>query len=76
MKKLQKTELSFIVQAKEGKQYKNLVKFPCGVRQHGYSRAYKHAQDILHILEESGLTCRLITKYVKLSNQDFQLSLI
>lgn len=76
MSKLQATELNFIIQAKEGKQYKSLLKFPCGVRQHEYSKAYEQAQDMLELLEGHGLECRLITKYVKLSAQDFQLSLL
>ena len=76
MYKLQKKELNFIIQAKEGKQYKSLLKFPCGVRQHEYSKAYKQAQDTLQLLEGHGLECRLITKYIKLSTQDFQLSLL
>ena len=76
MHKLQAKELNFIIQAKEGKQYKSLLKFPCGVRQHEYSKAYKQAQDTLQLLEQNGLECRLITKYVKLSTQDFQLSLL
>lgn len=73
---MQATELNFIIQTKEGKQYKSLLKFPCGIRQHEYSKAYKQAQDTLELLRGHGLECRLITKYVKLSTHDFQLSLL
>lgn len=62
---MQSKELNFIIQAKEGKQYKNLMKFPCGLRQHNYTKAYKQAQDTLQALEQQGLKCRLIKKYLK-----------
>lgn len=62
---MQKTELNFIIKAKEGKQYRNLMKFPCGLRQHNYNTAYKQAQDTLQVLEQQGLKCRLIKKYLK-----------
>ena len=65
MTKVQTTELNFVIQAKEGKQYRNLMKFPCGLRQHNYNTAYKQAQDTLQVLEQQGLKCRLITKYLK-----------
>jgi len=63
----QATELNFIIQAKDGttKQYRNLMKFPCGLRQKHYNNAYKQAQDTLTALEQQGLRCRLITKYLK-----------
>lgn len=61
----QSKELNLIIQAKEGKQYRNLMKFPCGLRQRSYNSAYKKAQDTMHILEEHGLKCRLIKKYLK-----------
>lgn len=61
----QAKELNLIIQAKEGKQYRNLMKFPCGLRQHNYNSAYKKAQDTLRTLEEHGLKCRLIKKYLK-----------
>ena len=64
---MQATELNFIIQAKDGntKQYRNLMKFPCGLRHKRYSNAYKQAQDTLTALEQQGLRCRLITKYLK-----------
>lgn len=74
---MQSTELNFIIRAKEGKQYRNLMKFPCGIRQKNYTQAYKQAQDTLQMLEQQGLKCRLILKYLKLylPNQYIQLSL-
>ena len=78
MTKQQSTELNFIIRAKEGKQYRSLMKFPCGIRQHNYNIAYKKAQDTLQALEQHGLECRLITKYMPLykPNQYVQLSLV
>ena len=62
---MQTTELNFIIKAKEGKQYRSLMKFPCGLRQKNYNMAYKQAQDTLKTLKERGLNCKLITKYLK-----------
>ena len=64
---MQRTELNFIItgKLKEDKQFKPLMKFPCGLRQHDYNMAYKKAQDTIKILEDNGLQCRLITKYLK-----------
>ena len=62
---MQNTELNFIIQGKEDKQYKSLMKFPCGLRQKNYNIAYKQAQDTLKALQEHGLNCKLITKYLK-----------
>ena len=62
---MQATELNFIIKAKEGKQYRTLMKFPCGLRQKNYNIAYKQAQDTLKALQEHGLNCKLITKYLK-----------
>lgn len=77
MNKLQSTELNFIIRAKEGKQYKSLMKFPCGVRQRNYTQAYKQAQDTLKALEQHGLQCRLVLQYLPLfkSNNYTQLNL-
>ena len=74
---MQSTELNFIIKAKEGKQYKSLMKFPCGIRQKNYTQAYKQAQDTLQVLEQQGLKCRLVTEYRKLylPNTSNQLSL-
>lgn len=74
---MQKQELNFIIQAKENKQYKSLMKFPCGLRQGNYTKAYKQAQDTLKALEQHGLKCRLITKYLKtfIPNTSTQLNL-
>ena len=63
---MQSTELNFIIKAKEGKQYRSLMKFPCGIRQKNYNIAYKQAQDTLQALEQQGLTCRLVAEYRKL----------
>ena len=78
MSKPQATELNFIIKAKEGKQYRSLMKFPCGIRQKNYTQAYKQAQDTLQALEQQGLKCRLITQYMPLfvSNTSYQLQLI
>ena len=78
MSKQQSTELNFIIKAKEGKQYKSLMKFPCGIRQHNYTKAYKQAQDTLQVLEQNGLKCKLITQYMPLykPNQYLQLNLV
>ena len=62
---MQRTELNFLIQAKEGKQYRTLMNFPCGIRQRNYTQAYKQAQDTLKALQEHGLNCKLITKYLK-----------
>ena len=62
---MQNTELNFIIQGKEDKQYKSLMKFPCGLRQKNYNIAYKQAQDTLKALQEHGLNCKLTTKYLK-----------
>jgi hypothetical protein len=62
---MQATELNFIIKAKEGKQYKSLMKFPCGLRQSNYNIAYKQAQDTLKALQKHGLNCKLITKYLR-----------
>lgn len=78
MSKLQSTELNFIIKAKEGKQYRSLMKFPCGIRQKNYSKAYKQAQDTLQVLEQNGLKCKLITQYmpVYIPNTSSQLHLV
>ena len=75
---IQAKELNLIIQAKEGKQYRNLMKFPCGLRQHNYNSAYKKAQDTLRTLEKHGLECRLIKKYLKVfySNTVNQLQIV
>ena len=67
---MQKTELHFIIQCKlpQDKHYKQLIKVPCGILQKHYNSAYKKAQDTLKALESSGMICRLITKYLPLSN--------
>jgi hypothetical protein len=62
---MQATELNFIIKAKEGNQYRSLMKFPCGLRQKNYNIAYMQAQDTLKALKEHGLNCKLITKYLK-----------
>ena len=61
----QSTELNFVIKAKEGKQYRTLMNFPCGLRQSNYNTAYKQAQDTLKALKEHGLNCKLIAKYLK-----------
>ena len=78
MSKLQSTELNFIIKAKEGKQYRSLMQFPCGIRQRNYTQAYKQAQDTLQALEQQGLRCRLVTEYRKLylPNTSYQLHLV
>ena len=78
MSKLQATELHFIIKAKEGKQYKSLMKFPCGIRQKNYTQAYKQAQDTLQALEQHGMECRLVLKYLKtfIPNTSSQLHLV
>ena len=78
MSRLQTTELNFIIKAKEGKQYRNLMTFPCGVRQKNYTQAYKQAQDTLQALQEQGLICKLVTGYkpIYLPNNALQLNLI
>lgn len=78
MSKLQSTELNFLIQAKEGKQYRSLMKFPCGIRQKNYTKAYKQAQDTLQALEQQGLKCRLTTQYLKtfIPNTSTQLHLV
>lgn len=78
MSKLQSTELNFIIKAKEGKQYKSLMKFPCGIRQKNYTQAYKQAQDTLQALEQHGMECRLTTQYmpVYIPNTSSQLHLV
>lgn len=63
---MQTTELNFIIQTKENKHYRNVMNFPCGIRQHNYNNAYRQAQDTLQALEQHGLTCKLITKYMPL----------
>lgn len=77
---MQRTELNFIItgKLKEDKQFKPLMKFPCGLRQHNYNTAYKQAQDTIKVLEDNGLQCRLITKYLKtyVSNTSIQLNLV
>ena len=75
---MQNTELNFIIKAKEGKQYRSLMKFPCGIRQKNYSKAYKQAQDTLQALEQNGLKCKLITQYMPLykPNTSVQLNLV
>ena len=75
---MQRTELNFIIKAKEGKQYRNLITFPCGIRQKNYTQAYKQAQDTLQALQKQGLICRLITEYkpLYLPNNAVQLNLV
>ena len=75
---MQATELNFIVKAKEGKQYRTLMNFPCGIRQHNYTNAYKQAQDYLQTLQAHGVECRLICGYLKtfIPNTTKQLSII
>lgn len=77
---MQRTELNFIItgKLKEDKQFKPLMKFPCGLRQHNYSTAYKQAQDTIKVLEGNGLQCRLITKYMRtyIPNHTVQLNLV
>lgn len=75
---MQSTELNFIIKAKEGKQYRSLMKFPCGIRQKNYTQAYKQAQDTLKALAEHGLVCKLIAQYmpVYIPNTSTQLNLL
>lgn len=75
---MQATELNFIIQVKENKHYRNVMNFPCGIRQSNYNNAYKQAQDMLKTLGEHGTKCRLIAKYVKtwLPNNTRQLQII
>lgn len=75
---MQKQELNFIIKAKEGKQYRSLMKFPCGIRQHNYNTAYKKAQDTLQALEQHGLMCKLVLQYMPLykPNTANQLNLV
>jgi hypothetical protein len=75
---MQATELNFIIKAKEGKQYRSLMKFPCGLRQSNYNTAYSKAQSTLQALEQHGLVCKLITKYMPLykPNTSIQLNLV
>ena len=72
MKQLQKNELHFIIKCKlpQDKHYKQLVKVPCGVMQEHYTQAYKKAQDTMKAFESTGLQCKLITKYLPLSNKN------
>ena len=72
MKRLQKNELHFIIKCKlpQDKHYKQLVKVPCGVMQEHYTQAYKKAQDTMKAFESTGLQCKLITKYLPLSNKN------
>ena len=72
MKQLQRTELNFIIKCKlpQDKHYKQLVKVPCGVLQKQYTQAYKKAQDTMKAFESTGLQCKLITKYLPLSNKN------
>ena len=74
---MQKQELNFIIKTKEDKQYRTLMKFPCGLRQKNYNTAYKQAQDTLQVLEQQGLKCVLIKKYmpVHIPNTSTQLHL-
>ena len=74
----QATELNFIIKAKEGKQYRTLMNFPCGLRQSNYNIAYKQAQDYLQTLQTHGVECRLICGYLKtfIPNTTKQLSII
>ena len=77
---MQKTELHFIIQCKlpQDKHYKQLVKVPCGVLQKHYTQAYKKAQDTVKALQDNGMQCRLITKYLPLQQSTIgnQLKLI
>ena len=72
MKRLQKTELHFIIKCKlpQDKHYKQLIKVPCGVLQKHYTQAYKKAQDTIKAFEQTGMQCRLITKYLPLSSSN------
>ena len=72
MKQLQRTELNFIIKCKlpQDKHYKQLVKVPCGVLQKQYTQAYKKVQDTIKAFEGTGLQCKLITKYLHLSNKN------
>lgn len=72
MKQLQRTELNFIIKAKlpQDKHYKQLIKIPCGVLQKHYTQAYKKAQDTMKAFTETGMQCRLITKYLPLKKDN------
>ena len=72
MKQLQRTELNFIFKCKlpQDKHYKQLVKVPWGVLQKQYTQAYKKVQDTIKTFERTGLQCKLITKYLPLSNKN------
>ena len=74
---MQATELNFIIKGKEGKQYRPLMKFPCGLRQKEYTVQYKKALDTLQALESTGMECKLVMKYmpVFISNTSTQLTL-
>ena len=75
---MQRTELNIIIKVKEGKQYKSLMKFPCGIRQCNYNIQYKKALDTLKALENTGMECKLICKYLKtyIPNTASQLHLV
>ena len=77
---MQKTELHFIIQCKlpQDKHYKQLIKVPCGVLQKHYTQAYKKAQDTIKALQDNGMQCRLITKYLPITipNTSSQLTLL
>lgn len=64
---MQKQELSFVIQGQEGKHYKDLIKFPTGLRQRNYTQAYDKAQSTLKAIKEStDLKYRLVAKYTPL----------
>lgn len=67
---MQKTELHFVIQVKEGKHFKQLLTIPTGVLQKHYTQAYKKAQDTIKAFEQTGMQCRLITKYLPLKKDN------
>ena len=77
---MQKQELNFIIKAKlpQDKHYKSLMKFPTGLRQKYYTAQYKKAQDTIKVLEQSGMMCKLVCKYLKtyVPNVSTQLHLV
>ena len=67
---MQKTELHFVIQVKEGKHFKQLLAIPTGVLQKNYAQAQKKAQDTLEGLKSTGLQYRMIKKYLPLKKDN------
>lgn len=84
---MQKSELNFVIQEQKGYRYiyphgyipnwKDIVLYPCGLKQKDYYKAEKEAKDKLRELKciPKHKTYRIIKRYIPIIENDLQLKL-